>query len=118
MTEKDVEKIKTPSVRHAFERAKLNRLTKAQFDAYESEDVKYSRFTEVIQEAEDKGLAEGSAKTLAKFVLEMLKSGETDASILKYTGITPDELTELKHSLSTTTIISVANKSSSLELEV
>ena len=111
MTEKDVEKIKTPSVRHAFERAKLNRLTKAQFDAYESEDVKYSCFTEVIQEAEDKGLAkglaegsakglaEGLAKALAKFVLEMLKSGETDASILKYTGITPDELTELKQSL-------------------
>ncbi len=95
MTEADVEKIKTPAVRRAFERAKLNRLTQAQLEAYESEDVQYRRITGLIKEERE----EAEAKRSREVALEMLKDNEPDAKILKYAKITSDELVDLKKSL-------------------
>jgi predicted transposase/invertase (TIGR01784 family) len=102
-TEADVEQIKTPSVRRAFERAKLNRLTQAQLEAYESEDVQFRRITLLMKEEREEGkaegLAEGEQKTKRVVAIEMLSDNEPDSKIIKYAKISSAELAELKQSL-------------------
>ena len=99
-TEADVEKIKTPSVRRAFERAKLSRLTQAQLDVYEIEDIQFRRIAGLINEerAEGKaeGIAEGIAREKAETAVKLLKENFSFDWIALLTGLSTAEIQSLK----------------------
>ena len=97
MTEAQVSIIQTDAVRNAFARAQFTKMSKEQREAYEKEDVQYSRISEAMEEKRQEGLAEGRRE----MVFEMLADNEPDAKILKYSKLTPDELAMLKASLAT-----------------
>ena len=98
-TEADVEQIKTPSVRRAFERAKLNRLTQAQLEAYENEDVPFRNIAGLIKEETEEAKAECRAEGKAEVALKMLAKKLNDETIIEYSGLTLEELAQLKKSL-------------------
>ena len=87
-----MEKIETPAVRLAFQRAKLNELTKEQLTANESDVRKYLDYTEQIEEAD----ALGKAEVIANIVLKMLAKGESDEEIFDICGISAEDLAALK----------------------
>lgn len=95
-TEADVEKIKTPSVRRAFERAKLSRLTQAQLEVYESEDIQFRRIAGLIKEERAEGKAEGKAEAMRKFAVQLLKENFSLDSIARITGLSTEEVQSLK----------------------
>jgi predicted transposase/invertase (TIGR01784 family) len=87
-TEADVEQIKTPSVRRAFERAKLNRLTQAQLEAYESEDVQFRRIAGLIKEERE--------EACRQIAVRLLKENLPLDLIARTTGLSTEEIQSLK----------------------
>jgi predicted transposase/invertase (TIGR01784 family) len=103
MSEEEVARIPTESVRKAFDRAKLSKMTPTQLEAYEEEDVRYRRISGLIEEKRQEGLAKGKAEgeltAKRSIALEMLKENEPEEKIIKYSKLTSEELSELKASL-------------------
>lgn len=110
-TTADVEKIETPAVRRAFERARLDKLSPSEMAAYRKEDEKYRLYSEAFREAEVKGekkginkgvllgMEKGVANRNREFAIKMLSNNDSDEKIVDFSGLTMDELAELKQSL-------------------
>lgn len=97
MTEHDVKKrIKTPAVLAAFNRSKINELPSKVLANYEAEDKEYDRYSQFTAEQIAKGKAEGEKAKAIEIARGMLKDNLPISTIVKYTGLSEDEIKEIK----------------------
>ncbi len=66
---------------------------------YEDEDIEYERYSDhteqLLQETAEKAKAEGIARKAREVALTMIADGLPEPMILKYSGLTADELAAL-----------------------
>jgi predicted transposase/invertase (TIGR01784 family) len=115
MTEEEVSKIKTESVRIAFKRAVVNDLPRIVRKQYEEEDTQYERYSEFtdkqVEEGIRKGREEGRAEGREEGILigeergehkkaiemakKMKKAGFSATEISEFTGLSRQEINEI-----------------------
>jgi predicted transposase/invertase (TIGR01784 family) len=96
MSEEDIKHIKTPAVRRAFERAKLDQLPLSQLMAYDKEYDSLKEYSDVLEHAKAESKAEGKAEAKAEFALRLIQGNLSDEMILNYTNISFEELKQLR----------------------
>ena len=100
MTETDVEeKITTPSVLEAFERAKLSTLPDRVREMYAMEEAQYAQYSIHTQEQIEKGKAEGieigKMQVLCNLIQSMKKQNKSDKKIKKHLDLSDEEFQAL-----------------------
>ena len=100
MTETDVEeKITTPSVLEAFERAKLSTLPDCVREMYAMEEAQYAQYSIHTQEQIEKGKAEGikigKMQVLCNLIQSMKKQNKSDKKIKKHLELSDEEFQAL-----------------------
>jgi predicted transposase/invertase (TIGR01784 family) len=97
MTEEEVEKeISTPAVKRAFERAKIEKLPSEVRAAYEAEHEEYEKYSQHTTDLVAKGKLEGRIEEKLQIAKNLISIGLDDDKIIKSTGLSSNEIKELR----------------------
>ena len=95
MTEEDVrEKISTPAVLEAFERAKLSTLPDRVREMYAMEESQYAQYSIHTQEQIEKGKADERADIFINLIKKMKSEGKSNKKIKKRLSLSDEEFQE------------------------
>jgi predicted transposase/invertase (TIGR01784 family) len=95
MTEEDVrEKISTPAVLEAFERAKLSTLPDRVREMYAMEESQYAQYSIHTQEQIEKGKADERAGIFINLIKKMKSEGKSNKKIKKRLSLSDEEFEE------------------------
>ena len=85
-----------PELNEAYKLASMNAWTEEELEIYEYWQIRDAGDRYKIKEEFEKGIEKGIEKKTVEFALEMIKDGESNDKIRKYTRLTDDEVEKLR----------------------
>lgn len=85
-----------PELNEAYKLASMNTWSEEELEIYEYWQIRDAGDRYKIQEEFKKGIEKGTEKRTLEIALEMIRDGETNVKIRKYTGLTDDEIEKLR----------------------
>jgi predicted transposase/invertase (TIGR01784 family) len=85
-----------PELNEAYKLASMNAWTEEELEIYEYWQIRDAGDRYKIKEEYEKGIEKGIEKRTVEFAIEMIKDGESNDKISKYTGLTDDEIDGLR----------------------
>ncbi|MFZ4854810.1 MAG: Rpn family recombination-promoting nuclease/putative transposase [Desulfuromonadaceae bacterium] len=85
-----------PELNEAYKLASMNAWTEEELEIYEYWQIRDAGDRYKIKEEFEKGIEKGIEKKTAEFATVMIKDGESNDKIRKYTGLTDDEIEKLR----------------------
>ena len=88
--------LEIPELNEAYNQAAMNAWTAEELEIYEYWQIRDAEDQYKIREEFEKGVEQGIEKGIEKVALEMIRDGESNDKIRKYTGLTDDEIKKLR----------------------
>ena len=85
-----------PELNEAYKLASMNAWTEEELEIYEYWQIRDAGDRYKIQEEFEKGMEKGKIEGKIEIAIEMVKDGESNDKISKYTGLTDDEIDKLR----------------------
>jgi len=85
-----------PELNEAYKLASMNAWTEEELEIYEYWQIRDAGDRYKIKEEFEKGIEQGIEKGIEKVAIELIKDGESNEKIRKYTGLTEGEIDKLR----------------------
>ena len=88
--------IDIPELHAAYTQAAMNAWTEEELEIYEYWQIRDAGDRYAIREEFEKGLEQGIERRNVEVAIEMIKDGESNSRIKRYTGLSEDDIEQLK----------------------